>query len=334
MGSAGWLIIYCIAIVGASLLGGAIPAMVGLNHRRLQFGLSFVSGVMLGVACFHMLPHAAMARLEMMGDEAVKDGHGFLDPVMLAMVLGFVAMFFLERFAHFHQHELPQPACDSPEHGHAGHHHPAPSGVGKLTWTGAAVGLSIHSLLEGVALAASVAAVAEMDGGAVPALAGMATFLVIVLHKPFDALTLGTLYKAGGGTKAQLLAVNTGFAALVPAGVLLFMMGMRATGDAAAVVPYALAFSAGTFLCIAASDLLPEVQFHRHDAKGLSVVFLVGLLFAWGLGKMESSMHVHDHAGHSHTGHDHDHDHADHDHDHASHDHAPAKPAAESAKNP
>jgi zinc and cadmium transporter len=323
MGSTGWLILYCLAIVSASLLGGAIPAMVGLNHRRLQFGLSFVSGVMLGVACFHMLPHAAMARLESMGQSALEDGHGFLDPIMLWMVLGFAAMFFLQRFAHFHQHELPQPACDSPEHGHAGHHHPSPQGVGRLTWAGAAVGLSLHSLMEGVALAASVAAATELEGGVAPTLAGLATFLVIVLHKPFDSLTLGTLVKAGGGTKAQLLAMNTGFAALVPAGVLLFMLGVRASGDAGALVPYALAFSAGTFLCIAASDLLPEVQFHRHDRKGLSAVFMLGLALAWGMGRMEAMAHgAHDHAGHNHAGHDHTgHDHTG--HDHAQHDHPP-----------
>jgi len=316
MNSTGWLLVYCLAIVGASLLGGAVPAMVGLNHRRLQFGLSFVSGVMLGVAFFHMVPHAIMARAANWDGPVDAHAHGFVDPLMAAMVLGFLAMFFLERFAHFHQHEAPQPACDSPQHGHEGHHHPAPHGVGRLTWTGAAVGLGLHSLLEGVALAASVAAATELEHGMVPALAGLGTFLVIVLHKPFDALTLAGLFKAGGGTRAQLLAVNTGFAALVPAGVVLFMMGVRATGDAGAVVPYALAFSAGTFLCIAASDLLPEVQFHRHDRTGLSLALVLGLAVAWSIGRLESM--AHDHAHHAHpapAGEVHDHSHDGHSHD-------------------
>lgn len=345
----GWLIIYCVVIVGASLLGGAVPAFVGLSHRRLQFGLSFVSGVMLGVALFHMIPHAIMAR-----PAAGADSHDWLDPIMVAVVLGFLAMFFLQRFAHYHQHELPQPACDSPEHGHAGHHHPPATNVGKLTWTGAAVGLGLHSLLEGVALAASVAAVMEIDDGhghaaaVVPALAGLGTFLVIVLHKPFDALTLGTLFRASGGSKAQLLAINAAFAALVPAGVALFMLGVSAVGETSSIVPFALAFSAGTFLCIALSDLLPEVHFHRHDRGGLSAALVLGLAIAWGIGRLEAATHNHshdhaqvhgddahaghDHADHDHAGHDHaGHDHAGHDHaDQADHDHAhePAKPAA------
>lgn len=321
MSATGWLIFYCVAIVGASLLGGAVPALVGLNHRRLQFGLSFVSGVMIGVAFFHMLPHAIMARMESAGAQGSEDPHGLMDPIMGWAVLGFVAMFLLERFARFHQHEVPQPACDSPEHGHAGHHHPAASGVGRLTWTGAAIGLGLHSLLEGVALAASMAA--AMHGEQEAALAGFATFLVIVLHKPFDALTLITLFKAGGGTRLQVLAVNTAFAALIPVGALLFQAGMRSSGDAGLVVPCALAFSAGMFLCIAASDLLPEVQFHRHDGKGLSAVLLLGLALAWGIGRLEAGVHQHHH-GHDHDHapgqmHDHAHDHAN-DHDHA-HDH-------------
>lgn len=322
MGSSGWLILYCAAIVGASLLGGVVPALVGLNHRRLQFGLSFVSGVMLGVAFFHMVPHAIMARAEGMGGTIDAHAHGLVDPVMAALVLGFLVMFFLERFAHFHQHEVPQPACDSPKHGHEGHHHPPAAGVGRLTWTGAAVGLGLHSLLEGVALAASVAAVAEIEHGAVPALAGLATFLVIVLHKPFDALTLTTLFRAGGGTKAQMMAVNTAFAALVPVGVVLFMMGVRASGSAESIVPYALAFSAGTFLCIAASDLLPEVQFHRHDRVGLSAALVLGLALAWSIGRLEAMAHDdHHHHGVAPAGAHDGHDHA-HDHDHGSHDHS------------
>lgn len=351
MGSTGWLILYCTAIVAASLLGGAVPALVGLTHRRLQFGLSFVSGAMMGVAVFHMLPHAAMARMEALEEVASTAAagvdaaagataaagvttaaahahdHSVLEPLMVALVLGFLAMFFLERFAHFHQHELPEPACDSPDHGHAGHHHPPAKGVGRLTWTGAAVGLGLHSLLEGVALAASVAAASEIGGGTATALAGLGTFLVIVLHKPFDALTLTTLFRAGGGTRAQMLAINVGFAALVPAGAALFLMGVQTAQDAAAVVPVALAFSAGTFLCIAASDLLPEVQFHRHDRVGLSAALVVGLALAWGLAKLEAGTHdagahdagAHDHAGHTHDAHD---AHDSHDHAHDAHDHA------------
>jgi zinc and cadmium transporter len=309
MGPSESLIVYCAGIVLASLAGGAIPMAVRLTHRRLQFGLSFVSGVMLGVALFHMVPHALMARME--AGAAGAAGHGLFDPLMIALALGFVAMFFLERFAHFHQHEPPEPPCDdpahgSPEHAHVhsagcdhGHRprrragHAEPPQVGRLTWAGAATGMGIHSLLEGVALAASIEAVRADDHGA--AVAGLGTFLVILLHKPFDAMTVSTLFAAGGGGRVRMVLVNVLFALLVPVGAALFLAGVTAAGDAAVAVPYALAFSAGTFLCIAAADILPEVQFHRHDRVGLSVALVLGIAVALGIARLEAASHDHDH---------------------------------------
>jgi zinc and cadmium transporter len=71
----------------------------------------------------------------------------------------------------------------------------------------------------------------------------------------------------------------------------------------------ARAFSAGTFLCIAGSDLLPELQFHRHDRFALSLMLALGVGVAWGVGRLESRTHGHDHAptaAHDdHAGHDH-----------------------------
>ena len=42
----------------ASIIGGMIPVWFQLTHRWMQFAVSFVAGVMLGVAVLHMLPHA------------------------------------------------------------------------------------------------------------------------------------------------------------------------------------------------------------------------------------------------------------------------------------
>jgi len=296
MGPETTLIVFCACVVAASAAGGLVPLVVRLNHRRMQFGLSFVSGVMLGVAVFHMLPHALMARMES-GAAAGGDAHGLFDPLMVALAVGFLAMFFLQRFAHFHQHEAPEPACDDPMHGHDGHHHhhAHEHPVGRLTWAGAAVGMGLHSLLEGVALAASVEAA---RGG--ETLAGFGTFLVILLHKPFDAMTLVTLFSAGGRVGGRVHLLNLAYGLVVPVGAGLFIAGVGSADSS--TVALALAFSAGTFLCIAGSDLLPELQFHRHDRVLLSVLLTLGLALAWGVGRLEAASHGHDpsHAAHGH----------------------------------
>jgi zinc and cadmium transporter len=175
---------------------------------------------------------------------------------------------------------------------------------------------------------------AESGSGHVAALAGLGTFLVIFLHKPFDAMTITTLMTVGDWSKAARHLVNGIFALMIPVGVLLFYLGLAQTHEGAHLVAYALAFSAGTFLCISTSDLLPELQFHRHDRAALSVAFLLGLAVAWGIGIIETQGHGHGHGDHEHApaaeSHTHQHPHdagekhahheddgeADRDHDH------------------
>lgn len=326
------LAVYCAAVVAASIAGGALAASLKLGHRKLQFALSFVGGTMLGVGLFHLLTHAVILALET-SSAAASGGlthgllHGALDGVMLALVLGFVAMFLLERFFHFHQHETPDEAghhdccddgCGSHGHSHGSKHGRAKGKVTQAGWVGAAIGLALHSVLEGVALGAAVLAATEHDHGGM--IAGLSTFLVILLHKPFDGLTVATLVRASGRPARFAHVVNLLFALVVPLGAAAVWFGVEEGSKD--LLPYALAFSAGTFLCIASSDLLPELQFHRHDRIGLSAALLVGLAFAGTIARIESSVaQSHDHShGTCEDGHDHSHDH-DHDHDHSDPDH-------------
>jgi len=340
------IVVYTVLIVAASLVGGALPSLLRLGHRGLQLSLSFVAGVMLGVGIFHLLPHAVMIA----ADAGGRAGHATLDPIMLAVTVGFISLFILERFFHFHHHEpVDDPAAECGDCG--GHHHDhrkamaaersarqsggaVPPGPARLGWIGALFGLGVHSLLEGVALAASLLAASDVGHGHAGhdhgpaadllAIAGFATFLVIFLHKPFDAMTLSALMRHAGRSRRAVILANLALAALVPAGIVLFLVGVAGRPDTAQLTALALAFAAGMFLCIASSDLLPELQFHSHDRVALSASLLLGLGLAFGIARMEAAaheaMHAHDHAGHAH---DHaGHDHPDHVHDeHCDHDH-------------
>jgi len=68
---------------------------------------------------------------------------------------------------------------------------------------------------------------------------------------------------------------------LVPVGALAFMATRGAVAEPSTLVGYTLAFSAGTFLAIALTDLLPELHFHAHDRHKLSFALLFGLLVMW-----------------------------------------------------
>jgi zinc and cadmium transporter len=288
---------YCALTLLASLAGGWIPLYVRLTHTRLQVATSFVAGLMLGVALLHLAPHAWA------------DSHS-ADLVMRWLLAGFLAMFFVQRFFHFHHHDVPE---DDPDHAasaaHAGHGHDhcqhehpstlADKSAQQLSWGGAALGLSVHSLIDGIALAASVQA--ELHGPAQHALAGLGTFAVVILHKPFDAMAIGTLMAAGGWSRSSRHLVNILFSLVIPVGMLAFYFGAsHFSGPGNHFLAVALAFTAGTFLCIAASDLLPELQFHSHDRVKLSVALVAGLIFAALIGQLEGEGHG-DHAGANHT---------------------------------
>ena len=51
------IIAYGITIVASAMLGGYLPQIIRMNHVRMQVVLSFVGGMMLGVAVLHLLPH-------------------------------------------------------------------------------------------------------------------------------------------------------------------------------------------------------------------------------------------------------------------------------------
>jgi zinc and cadmium transporter len=290
MTSSVWtLTIYCALVWLASLAGGWLPLVVHLTHTRLQLAISLVSGLMLGIALLHFLPHAA------------EELHS-LDRTMAWVVAGFVAMFFLQRFFHFHHHDLPEgnpeDCCQhdhDTEQGHTHHAHTlADKSAKQLSWVGTALGLTLHSLLDGLALAAAV----ETGSRGHVGVAGLGVAIAVILHKPFDAMAVSTLMTVGGSSRASRQLLNSLFALATPLGVVLFHLGANHYADANAVfVGCALAFCAGSFLCIACSDLLPELQFHSHDRFKLSVAFMAGLGMAVLIGSFEAKDHGQVHPG-------------------------------------
>jgi zinc and cadmium transporter len=269
-----WLLtIYCVLVLVASLAGGWLLLIINPTHRRLQMAISFVAGLMLGIALLHFLP------------DAEEQLHS-LNRTAAWMLGGFLAMFFLQRFFHFHHHDSAEGDPEDCRHEHTetgghGHQHHAHALADKsarqLSWVGTALGLTLHSLLDGLALAAAIEAGAH---GHVK-LAGLGVALVVILHKPFDAMAISTLMTASGSSRFSRHVLNGLFALASPVGAVLFYFGAsQFVGLDVAFLGCALAFCAGTFLCIASSDLLPELQFHSHDRFKLSAALLAGLIVA------------------------------------------------------
>ncbi len=281
---------YLFLITIAAFAGGVSISFLTLGHRRLQVLLSFTGGVLLGVGMLHLIPHAFL------------ELDNRIDTTMRWVLLGFFAMFLLERAFHAHSHHTAD-GCESTNtclhdaaehdrlHGHApdpAHHSHKPSRWG---WSGAFIGLGLHSLTDGVALAAAV----HSDiGHGVTWLAGLATFLAISLHKPFDAGIISTLMLGSGIPRNVRLVLNFFYALTVPMGAFAFVFGINFLGASqSSLTGAALALAAGAFLCIAAADLLPEVQFHSHDRILLTVALAIGIALAWAITALEQTSHPH-----------------------------------------
>lgn len=280
------LTIYCLLIVAASLVGGWLPSVMRLTHNRLQLMVSFVGGLMLGVSLLHLLPHGVHFA-------------GSLDRAVWWMLIGLLVTFFLIRLFHFHQHGAAEHGAGEDAHRHE--HKRSPEGDqahasvmfgNRMGWVGIFVGLSLHTLIDGVAVGAALSA--EAQGGVW--LPGLGVFLVVLLHKPLDALSVTSVMVASGWSVRSRQTVNATFALMCPLGAAMVVAG--AGFGAGTLIGCAMAFSAGTFLCISLGDLLPEVQFHKHDRLKLSAVLLAGIAAAYGIGLFESAAHMgHDHAG-------------------------------------
>lgn len=287
------ILIACSATILVSLVGGWLPMLVGLSHRRMQVLLSFVAGAMAGIAMLDLLPHAiealsheascehtAEATVPLYDPDASQahdhdqhhgHDHASMWPVQQAvlwLMAGFLAMYVLERFFCCHHHE----PIEGDGQGGNGH---------RASFGGAFAGLSIHAVLAGMGLGAAIVFGAS-EGASWP---GQAMLLAIVLHKPLDGLAIVSLIGRGHGSKLLLWGANVAYAMVTPAGVLIGWWWVGAAGGQAWTGPV-IAVTAGILLCIALCDLLPELQAHAHDRALLTAALCLGLAVAGGAALM------------------------------------------------
>ena len=316
-----WLLVsYCVLVALASLTGGLLPMLIRMTHLRTQLLMSFVSGLMLGIAILHLLPHAT----EVLGSSS---------RAAYFSLGGVIGMFLLLRAFHSHSHSVPATelpgkslptttttTChahsDEHDHDHHDDHGPnrghaqsadkKPEPISTAWgWLGMLFGLGLHTMMDGVALAASVAA--DQSHGAWLGLAGLGTFLAVALHKPLDAFSIGSVMRRSGWSWRERSLVNLCFSLACPCGALLFWLGATQLDSASSlVIGGGLAVSAGFFICIALADLLPEVHFHDHDRGKLTLALFLGVLLAIGIENLPGHRHGgHDESGHDHSAHSH-----------------------------
>lgn len=231
------LSLYALSIFATAFVGGLLPLLIPTHDdHRLKLVVSLGAGLLLGIVFLHMLPEASHRLPEKFG---------------LWFLLGFVLLLILERFVMVH-------ACDE----HGCHYH--------TVGVAAFLGLAVHGIIEGFALASSLV---------LPEL-GFLVLVAVLAHKAPSGFALTSILRLAGKSTLQIVLFSAGVALSGPLGLFLayFFLQSEEFHSAAGAL---LALSAGTFIYIGACDLLPEL--HRADGERFKRLgaFILGLLISY-----------------------------------------------------
>lgn len=218
-----------------STLGGGLVAL--RSTRYLGLIIAFGAGVRVGAAFFDLAP------------EAAKELAGAVGQAMLFAAVGFLGFYLLERLTLFHVgHEM---GFSVERHEH----------VGVL----GAGGMSVHSLLDGVAIGAAFHAGPEL---------GLIVALVVVLHDFADGIgTVSVLLANQASRRTAFAWLLVDAAAPVVGAVSAFAITIEGPALGALLGTFV-----GFFLYVGAAELLPEA--HRKDrSPWVMVATVFGALF-------------------------------------------------------
>ena len=227
-----------IAVSGAAFISaflGGFIAVRAASHVGMIIAIG--AGIRIGAAFFDLIPEAA----GLLG--------GSLDQVMLATAFGFLAFYVIEKMTTVH---VGHEAAAELDHGQAAHRH-----VGLI----GATGMSIHSFLDGVALATGL-----IVGGGL----GLVIAAVVVVHRFSDGISVVSMLAA---SRASTRETNRWVAVVAIAPVLGVALGLFVTVPDQAL-GLMLAVFAGFFLYVGAAELLPEA--HRSDRSRWVVLGTLG----------------------------------------------------------
>jgi ZIP family zinc transporter/zinc and cadmium transporter len=206
-------LIYGAFAAAGNLLGAlAVTARDSWSRRTIGFVLAFSAGFLVAVSLGELMPEAI-----------IRGG-----PRAGWWMIGAFAL------VHLTQHALVR-------HFHFGEERHE---VGRGVAGSALVGLMLHTLVDGVAIATSFAVDGRLGGLVLAA---------IVLHKLPEGLAIGSLFVAGGRTKAAGVAAAACLGAATIAGAAL-------ADSVDLLATHGLAISAGVTFYVGASNLIPEFQ--------------------------------------------------------------------------
>jgi len=237
-------------IILATLSAGviSITAAATLSFKFLasivENMVSFSVGLLLATAFLHSLP------------EAFSDSSASLAQMFSLLLGGILFFFMLEKVAllrHNHHHE-----GDGHNH-HVGHD---AEEAGKSGWM-ILVGDGVHNFVDGILIAAAFIANPQI---------GILTAIAIVGHEIPQQIGNFMVLLNAGFSKKRALIYNFICALLAVVGGVL---GYAFLEQSIAWIPYLLVFASSSFIYIAVSDLMPQMNRRIHIQESIKQVSLI-----------------------------------------------------------
>ncbi|MCA6080147.1 MAG: ZIP family metal transporter [Endomicrobium sp.] len=189
---------------------------------------------------FFIINFSAGVMLTLAFTHLIPEGMGLNPKTMVYVLLGFLIMFFLQFIVLFH------PCHDDECSKHMG--------------VTSIVGLSLHSMIDGLMIAVGF----EVDNSI-----GILTAIAILLHKLPDGITISGILLHRGASKKRIFNFSLLTACFTPIGAILGRILFK--NMSLPVLGSLLGLTAGSFIFLSASDLIPET----HKCKNRFVPFML-----------------------------------------------------------
>lgn len=245
------LLLFGLLAAGANLLGGFVLIRSGahrLGERFLKYLVALGAGFMLAAIFIEIVPESVSIWTE------GSDGKEAAASVVGAMTLLLGGYLLIQLF----EHTL------APHFHFGAETHPESFMKPSAAYT-AIGGLWIHTFFDGVSIAAAFLVNFRV---------GLLVFIAILLHKMPEGFTVASIMLASGRSTKKALWATAAIGAATLAGVIAVAILDTRIKNA---VGYALPFSAGVTLYVAASDLIPEVNHKEERNPMVSIVVFVGV---------------------------------------------------------
>lgn len=249
-----WLLLFGVLAASANIVGGLmLTTSVSFvrDLRFLKYLIALGAGFMLAAVFIEIVPE--VVTLWTVGQAQNEVARGVLGAMTL-LLAGYLLIHLFEHTIAPHFHFGAEMHCETVVRPGVAHT--------------AISGLSIHTFFDGASIAAAFL---------VNFKAGLLLSIAILLHKIPEGFTAASIMLAAGRSSRQALLAASVIGTATLAGVLSVVL-LQSRIDKA--VMYALPFSAGVTLYVAASDLIPEVN-HAEEKNPLvpAVVFVGVALF-------------------------------------------------------